>query len=345
MASPYTALAASIARRYGINPRVFVGLVGAESSWNPRARSPVGAEGLTQLMPATARGLGVSNPYDPRQNLEGGAKYLAQQLHAFGGDYRKALAAYNAGPNAVRKYGGVPPYAETQAYVKKILGSGGGTTADPGAAPSSAPGSAYPAVLPGSIDAQRLYGILNAQRQRVLAGQMPSPNYMAEMRKLVAQALPREQLVAESRATGNAVGQAAATLRHGAYDEPASSRKIIGTPYSGTHTLGNWESDDAVDIAMPVGSPIYATENGVIGSQFGSLGASSGSRFAGLRLHLKSPDNEWYYAHLSRFAPGIKPGARVRKGQLIGYSGEANGVAHLHLGVKRGDPRKLLGLA
>ena len=72
-------------------------------------------------MPGTAAGLGVSDPTDPAQAIEGGAKYLRQQLDAFGGDVRKALAAYNAGPGAVKRYGGVPPYAETQAYVTRVM--------------------------------------------------------------------------------------------------------------------------------------------------------------------------------------------------------------------------------
>jgi hypothetical protein len=118
-----------VAIKYGINPAVFAALVRQESGNDQGQRSPAGAIGLTQLMPATARSLGV-NPYNARQNLEGGAKYLRQQLDAFGGDIRKALAAYNAGPGAVKKYGG-PPFAETQNYVKSILSgihSGGGSS-------------------------------------------------------------------------------------------------------------------------------------------------------------------------------------------------------------------------
>jgi murein DD-endopeptidase MepM/ murein hydrolase activator NlpD len=118
--------------------------------------------------------------------------------------------------------------------------------------------------------------------------------------------------------------------------------KVIGTPYAGTHTLGNWESDRAIDVAVPVGTPVYSPLGGVIGSQFGSLGAGEGSRFAGLRLHVASPEEEWYGAHLSRFAPGIKPGRRVRPGQLLGYSGSASGVAHLHEALRRGDPYSLV---
>ena len=116
----YLQAAKDAARRYGIPEDLFLRLVQQESGWNPRARSHKGAMGLAQLMPATARVLGV-DPNDPHQNLEGGARYLAQQYRTFG-DWRLALAAYNAGPEAVRKHGGVPPYRETRGYVAAILG-------------------------------------------------------------------------------------------------------------------------------------------------------------------------------------------------------------------------------
>ena len=105
----------------GIDPALLKGLVSQESGFDPNARSGAGAVGLTQLMPGTAASLGVTNPLDPAQSLQGGAKYLRQQLDRFGGDEKLALAAYNAGPGAVAKFGGVPPYAETQNYVKSVL--------------------------------------------------------------------------------------------------------------------------------------------------------------------------------------------------------------------------------
>jgi soluble lytic murein transglycosylase-like protein len=117
----YSAMAAAAARKYGIPVDLFKKLVQQESNWNPRARSHAGAIGLAQLMPFTAKQLGV-NPHDPKQNLEGGARYLKQQHRKFG-TWRLALAAYNAGPGAVQKYGGVPPYRETRNYVRKILGN------------------------------------------------------------------------------------------------------------------------------------------------------------------------------------------------------------------------------
>jgi soluble lytic murein transglycosylase-like protein len=105
----------------GIDPALLKGLVSQESGFDPNARSGAGALGLTQLMPGTAASLGVTNPLDPAQSLQGGAKYLRQQLDRFGGDEKLALAAYNAGPGAVARFGGIPPYAETQNYVKNVL--------------------------------------------------------------------------------------------------------------------------------------------------------------------------------------------------------------------------------
>src|SRR5262249_7521598 len=108
--TPYGAEITDSAQRNGLDPALLAGLIKQESGFNPNARSGAGAEGLTQLMPGTAAGLGVTNPLDPAQAIEGGAKYLKQQLDRFGGDTARALAAYNAGPGAVQRFGGVPPY-------------------------------------------------------------------------------------------------------------------------------------------------------------------------------------------------------------------------------------------
>lgn len=118
---PYADMARAAARKHGIPEDLFLRLVKQESNFNPKAKSHAGAIGLAQLMPATAQSLGV-NPKDPKQNLEGGARYLKMQYKKFK-SWRLALAAYNAGPGAVIKYGGVPPYRETKNYVKKIWGS------------------------------------------------------------------------------------------------------------------------------------------------------------------------------------------------------------------------------
>ncbi|MBR9762580.1 MAG: lytic transglycosylase domain-containing protein [Rhodobacteraceae bacterium] len=118
---PYLDMAKSAALRHGIPEGVFLRLVQQESGWNSNALSHKGAQGLAQLMPATARILKV-DALDPYQNLDGGARYLAMQYRDFG-SWPLALAAYNAGPEAVRRHGGIPPYAETRAYVAAIWGS------------------------------------------------------------------------------------------------------------------------------------------------------------------------------------------------------------------------------
>lgn len=110
-----------MAAKYGVPARLIKSVIDQESKFKPNARSGVGARGLMQLMPATARELGVRNPNDPRQSIEGGTKYLARLLKQFKGNTRFALAGYNAGPGNVRKYGGVPPFRETQTYVRNIM--------------------------------------------------------------------------------------------------------------------------------------------------------------------------------------------------------------------------------
>jgi len=117
----YAAKVLELSARYDLSPALIEALVWQESRWRAGAVSPVGARGLAQLMPATAQSLGV-DPDDPAANLEGGARYLRQQLDRFGGDLEKALAAYNAGPGRVQQAGGVPRIRETQTYVAAVLG-------------------------------------------------------------------------------------------------------------------------------------------------------------------------------------------------------------------------------
>ena len=106
---------------YDISINLLKAVAKAESDFNPDCTSSAGAMGIMQLMPETAKGLGVTNAYDPEQNIMGGAKYLAENLDIFNGDVSLAVAAYNAGRGAVSKYDGIPPYTETQNYVKKVL--------------------------------------------------------------------------------------------------------------------------------------------------------------------------------------------------------------------------------
>lgn len=154
MANPFMAMAVAAAQKYGIPPDLFLRQIKQESAWNPRAVSSAGAMGLGQLMPGTARELGVSDPYNPEQNLDGAARYMAQQYKKFG-DWRLALAAYNAGPGNVQKHNGVPPFKETRNYVAKILGDGPTPSVSPKLSmppgiPKMDPGVPTPA--PGVLD-------------------------------------------------------------------------------------------------------------------------------------------------------------------------------------------------
>ena len=121
----YQQIAEQAAIANGFDPKVFLAQINAESGWNPNARSPAGAIGIAQIIPETAASWGV-DPTNPVDSLKAAAKAMGGYLRTYGGDYAKALAAYNAGPGAVATYHGVPPYAETQNYVKNILDAAGG---------------------------------------------------------------------------------------------------------------------------------------------------------------------------------------------------------------------------
>lgn len=118
----FDSLIREAASREGLDSGLLHAVASAESNLNPHAVSSAGAKGIMQLMDGTARSLGVTDSFDPAQNVAGGAKYLKEMLTRYGGDVKRALAAYNAGPGTVDRHNGVPPYSETQAYVQRVLG-------------------------------------------------------------------------------------------------------------------------------------------------------------------------------------------------------------------------------
>lgn len=121
--SSFNEIIKKASKKYGVDERVIAAVIDQESSFDQKAVSSAGAQGLMQLMPATAESLGVDNPFDAEQNIMAGTKYLRQKLDEFGGSLPLALAAYNAGSGAVNKYGGIPPYKETRNYVTKVMSS------------------------------------------------------------------------------------------------------------------------------------------------------------------------------------------------------------------------------
>jgi soluble lytic murein transglycosylase-like protein len=123
---PFASTIEAACAKYGLNPNLLAGLIEQESHFDPTVGSGAGAQGLTELMPETASFLGVTDPHDPTQSIEGGARLLSEKLKEFGGNTELALAAYNAGSGAVQQYNGIPPYPETEGYVQKVLGYAAG---------------------------------------------------------------------------------------------------------------------------------------------------------------------------------------------------------------------------
>lgn len=361
---------ANAANRYGLNPALLWGVYGAETNFGRNvSTSGAGAVGPFQFMPATARGMGI-DPLNFRQAAFGAARYLSQYR---GRGVAGMLAAYNAGP------AGDPNNPETRAYIPRVQelarswngpepsGGGGGGDRGGGRAVSgplglqttSPDGSALTALLAGMRPERpqiQSAGIAppafsaaapmpkGYQAPSVGGGgaSSPSTSPLRDALQAIAATQPGSSRVVggELVRAGGGSRAGAANIRGHAYPL-AEQGKIIGVPYQGTHTLGNWQSDNAVDISVPNGTPVISVGNGVVEKVAGGYSGGA-SRFDGYQVTVRLANgNRVFYTHLSR--AGVKAGQRLRNGQQIGRSGSANGVAHLHMGIEHGDPRRLVG--
>lgn len=334
------------AAKYGLDPQAMIAVARVESGLNPKAIGDGGhAFGLFQFNNAGGVITGQANPeryLDPSFNAMEAARHIASIKGAKGA---RGEAAVKLIVNSFERPANKP--AEISKALS-YLGQGGSTAPTIGSGPSqTAPnGSLAQSNTSGqTTGANPLESLLNY----TMAGSAPSHSGAGNSGDILSVLL---QQAGDQNVTAPTIGQTPATAQTTGMTPGTQltgvgtgavttlkNPKIIGTPYKGTHSKSinnNWESENAVDIAMPKGTPLYATEDGTIGNQIGSLG--SGGRFAGLRVHLDGKENSLYYAHLSKLA--VKAGQQVKKGQLIGYSGEANGVQHLHLATKSGNPAK-----
>lgn len=343
----WSGLAQKYGPQYGVPANVLLGLIQVESGGRTGLTSPAGAQGLTQFMPGTAKQYGVRIG-DPASEVRGAARYLHDL--GYSKDPIHALGSYNGGPGNPQ-----PSYAHSVLGAAGLYkGSGTGQSYTPPASPAAPSALPAPQTSAGLGDLlARPTGVVTAPAAPAFSAKVATPSaYQAppgvqtsarpDLTSLLSApaAIPLPTAPAPAAPTNGLAGGIPKFSSGGLTGKPG---KIIGTPFAGTHAIAfnqaggsdNWQSERAIDIALPVGTPVYAVADGRLGNT-GSLGM--GGRFAGLRTNLVGANNSWYYAHLSKLGPGIRAGAQVKKGQLLGYSGEANGVAHLHFAVQRGNP-------
>jgi murein DD-endopeptidase MepM/ murein hydrolase activator NlpD len=312
----------------------------AESGLNPAAVNPSsGAAGLFQLLSPgyRSRAAQLGGVLNPRANalaiINDYTRYWQQHPRAAPGE---------AGRDVERSGMGAGFYAKPLAQIP----GGAGPQPPEGVGPLPyRPGTDAGLQQLPARPAER-FSLIPLVARSLMQGRKIDFGQIAQALRQQAIQRPAQQPIRRQQSLASGPKGAGVPARaipvEGGWADPARG-KVIGTPFAGTHTLGNWESDRALDVSLPFGSPVYSPFAGTVGSQFGSLGAAPSSRFGGLRLHVAAPTGqEWYGAHLSRFAPGIRPGRRVRPGQVIGYSGSAAGVPHLHEALRYGDPYRLI---
>lgn len=305
----YGPLADQIARRHGLDPRLFRRLISQESGWRADAVSPAGARGLTQVVPKWHPKANLSTP---KGQLEYGASHLASLLKKYGNP-RDALSTYNSGrPWSVGK--GIP---ETNNYVNSILtGYQPAQTPGAGVPPAPAPGGA-PAQAP-RIDGARLLALLSQTSRRALAGQMPSPAFGRQLGVIARDAsrAPTVPQVQEAVAPQGAPTFGGLTMGGG----PSAH---------GSRALGNWQSDNAYDLMGKAGDAVPAMVSGVVTKISGKPGGDPG--FAGYGITVRTKNGDLFFKHLG--TANVKVGQRITPQTILGTLDPSTaGGPHLHLG-------------
>ena len=336
------------------DPETFVATALIESGLRPQAEGDGGNSfGIFQLNRKgrlASYGLTKQQAFNPETNARVSADEFRKFYDQGARGSELALRAQRpSDPNYGNKFN------NALAEARRLLGRRSGGKGQGGSGP--APGVGFPDATTATVPVQSapatlspqsaalLAEYLDSSRGAVLRGEQPSGVFDL-VPQLKLNPLPVQEIdvpgVPETQVFDDfTIDQNSQNIRSKGGRLSNVDAKLIGSPYQGTHSLGNWQSDNAIDLDYPVGTPLFAADDGVIGNNIGSLG-SDGGRFNGFRVQINSKDNAYWYGHLQSLAPGIKAGTRVRKGQLIGYSGTANGVPHLHIGIKNGDPRQIL---
>ena len=301
---PYDDYIRQAAEQNGIDPALLHSLFQTESGMNPNAVSPKGAMGLGQLMPGTARDMGVTDPFNPAQNIGGSAKYLGNMMGMFHGDPQLGLAAYNAGPGNVQKYGGIPPFAETQAYVPNVM-AGMQPSSPPMAAMSSPPASAVPPALPPAPD----------------MGLSPLSDMPASLEssfnggaKLAPGAISAEEFNAGSASAGMA--SSVGNFFKSAPGMATSAAALLNTDFEDPHSIGaNAGSVGGAALGSmfgPVGSAVGGAAGSFLGDTIGGLFGDSSEEKAQKEAK-KKKEQDYLLASMRRTSDMMRQGQLDRR--------------------------------